>query len=201
MLLQICLPMKIHPIISVNRKLTSSILLINVTHLYLNSITINQLKLHYIHITFMLLTMVRSPDVRDEIRSFPARAHTMVLCAPDTAGPWSAVTIRHISINFPAYGGSLSYIIAQLIKRVVSFALNIRRLVLAKNIFIKMWYQGTNYLFWNHRSPNTPPIPSPSSNTVVIGTPAYNNSCPLSSQIDVMKEAGLRINPNSRAQL
>ena len=30
----------------------------------------------------------------------PARAVTIVLCAPETAGPWSAVTIRIISMNF-----------------------------------------------------------------------------------------------------
>ena len=29
----------------------------------------------------------------------------MVLCAPDTAGPWSAVIIKHISMNLHAYGG------------------------------------------------------------------------------------------------
>ena len=31
----------------------------------------------------------------------------MVLWAPDTAGPWSAVTIRHISMNWQAYLGNL----------------------------------------------------------------------------------------------
>lgn len=31
--------------------------------------------------------MVRRPDVRLEMRSLPARAHTMVLWAPETAGP------------------------------------------------------------------------------------------------------------------
>jgi hypothetical protein len=33
------------------------------------------------------LTIVRSPEARDDTRSFPARAQTIVLCAPDTAGP------------------------------------------------------------------------------------------------------------------
>ena len=51
------------------------------------------------------LTMVSSPETRDETRSFPALAQTMVLCAPETAGPWSAVIIRHISRNLQAYGG------------------------------------------------------------------------------------------------
>ena len=32
----------------------------------------------------------------------------MVLWAPDTAGPWSAVTIKHISMNWQAYFGNLS---------------------------------------------------------------------------------------------
>ena len=45
----------------------------------------------------MLLTIVRSPETSDETRSFPALAQTMVLCAPETAGPWSAVIMRHIS--------------------------------------------------------------------------------------------------------
>lgn len=31
----------------------------------------------------------------------------MVLWAPETAGPWSAVTIRHISMNWQAYLGNL----------------------------------------------------------------------------------------------
>jgi hypothetical protein len=33
----------------------------------------------------------------------PARAVTMVLCAPLTAGPWSAVTIKIISMNLVQY--------------------------------------------------------------------------------------------------
>ena len=53
------------------------------------------------------------------------------------------------------------------------------------------------YRFWNHRRPRTPPIPRSSLNTSVIGTPAYNNSCPLSSHIDVINDAGLRIRPSS----
>ena len=52
--------------------------------------------------------MVSRPEQRDDIRSFPALAVTMVLCAPDTAGPWSAVTIRHISMNLLAYCGNLN---------------------------------------------------------------------------------------------
>ena len=43
-----------------------------------------------------------SPEVRLEMRSLPARAQTIVLWAPDTAGPWSAVTIRTISMNLDA---------------------------------------------------------------------------------------------------
>ena len=45
--------------------------------------------------------------MREDTRSFPALAVTIVLWAPDTAGPWSAVTIRHISRNLQAYVGSL----------------------------------------------------------------------------------------------
>lgn len=45
--------------------------------------------------------------MRLEIRSLPARAQTMVLWAPETAGPWSAVTMRHISMNWQAYLGNL----------------------------------------------------------------------------------------------
>ncbi len=33
------------------------------------------------------LTMVNKPEAKHETRSFPARAHTIVLCAPLTAGP------------------------------------------------------------------------------------------------------------------
>ena len=51
--------------------------------------------------------MVSRPETRDDTRSFPALAVTMVLCAPDTAGPWSAETIRHISMNLQAYVGNL----------------------------------------------------------------------------------------------
>ena len=36
---------------------------------------------------FLFLTMVRRPDVRLEMRSLPARAQTIVLWAPETAGP------------------------------------------------------------------------------------------------------------------
>ena len=51
--------------------------------------------------------MVSSPEVRLETRSLPARAQMMVLWAPETAGPWSAVTIRHISMNWQEYLGNL----------------------------------------------------------------------------------------------
>lgn len=37
--------------------------------------------------------------------TFPARAVTIVLCAPATAGPWSAVSISTISMNRQAYSG------------------------------------------------------------------------------------------------
>lgn len=56
---------------------------------------------------YQVLTIVRRPEVRLETRSLPALAQTMVLWAPDTAGPWSAVTIRHISTNWQAYLGNL----------------------------------------------------------------------------------------------
>jgi len=49
-----------------------------------------------------VLTIVRRPDVREETRSLPALAVTIVLWAPDTAGPWSADTMRHISKNLQA---------------------------------------------------------------------------------------------------
>lgn len=32
-----------------------------------------------------------------------------------------------------------------------------------------------------------------------MGIPAYNNSCPRSSQMEVMKEAGFRMRPSSLA--
>lgn len=54
-----------------------------------------------------MLTIVRRPDAKHETKSLPARAHTIVLCAPLTAGPWSAVTIKHISKYLHAYLGSL----------------------------------------------------------------------------------------------
>lgn len=54
-----------------------------------------------------------------------------------------------------------------------------------------------NYLRWNQSRPSTPPIPRSSLNMSVIGIPAYNNSCPLSSQILVINDAGFRINPSS----
>jgi hypothetical protein len=46
-----------------------------------------------------------SPATSDEIRSLPARAVTMVLCAPDTAGPWSAIIWITSSMNSQAYLG------------------------------------------------------------------------------------------------
>ena len=49
--------------------------------------------------------MVSRPLQRAEMRSLPARAVTIVLCAPETAGPWSAVTMSTISMNLVAYGG------------------------------------------------------------------------------------------------
>ena len=51
--------------------------------------------------------MVSRPEASEETRSLPAREAMMVLCAPETAGPWSAVTIRHISRNLQAYEGNL----------------------------------------------------------------------------------------------
>lgn len=43
--------------------------------------------------------MVSNPLTTEEIKSLPARDVTMVLCAPLTAGPWSAVITKHISKN------------------------------------------------------------------------------------------------------
>lgn len=110
---------------------------------------------------FQVLTIVKSPLTSDETRSFPALAQTIVLCAPLTAGPWSAVTIKHISKNLQTYGGKQR---------------------------------------WNHKSDTTPPIPTFFVRTSEIGIPAYNNSCPRSSQIEVMNEAGLRIKPTMRKE-
>mmetsp|Transcript_46286 Transcript_46286/g.122861 ORF Transcript_46286/g.122861 Transcript_46286/m.122861 type:complete len:270 (-) Transcript_46286:2429-3238(-) len=50
--------------------------------------------------------MVNKPLHNEETRSLPARAETMVLWAPLTAGPWSAVTIKIISINFVHWTGN-----------------------------------------------------------------------------------------------
>mmetsp|Transcript_31995 Transcript_31995/g.62982 ORF Transcript_31995/g.62982 Transcript_31995/m.62982 type:complete len:246 (-) Transcript_31995:2481-3218(-) len=44
--------------------------------------------------------IVSRPLQSADTRSFPALAVTIVLCAPLTAGPWSAVTIKIISMNF-----------------------------------------------------------------------------------------------------
>lgn len=55
----------------------------------------------------------------------------------------------------------------------------------------------TSYLRWNQSSDSTPPIPMSSLKMSVIGMPAYSSSWPLSSQILVMKDAGLRIRPSS----
>ena len=49
---------------------------------------------------------VSKPEASDDTRSLPALAATIVLWAPATAGPWSAVTISTISTNFVAYAGS-----------------------------------------------------------------------------------------------
>lgn len=46
--------------------------------------------------------MVRRPETRALIRSLPARVVIMVFMAPDTAGPWSAVSMRTISKNLLA---------------------------------------------------------------------------------------------------
>mmetsp|Transcript_16763 Transcript_16763/g.23477 ORF Transcript_16763/g.23477 Transcript_16763/m.23477 type:complete len:221 (+) Transcript_16763:378-1040(+) len=50
--------------------------------------------------------MVNKPEHREETRSLPALAATMVLWAPETAGPWSAVTMSTISMNLLKYDGS-----------------------------------------------------------------------------------------------
>lgn len=61
------------------------------------------------------LTIVSSPLTTEEMRSLPARAVTMVLCAPDTAGPWSAVTISTSSKNLHAQSGSSRWNLRKLI--------------------------------------------------------------------------------------
>mmetsp|Transcript_91097 Transcript_91097/g.244282 ORF Transcript_91097/g.244282 Transcript_91097/m.244282 type:complete len:231 (-) Transcript_91097:87-779(-) len=50
--------------------------------------------------------MVASPEISEETRSLPARAATMVLWAPETQGPWSAVVMTHSSMNLDTYAGS-----------------------------------------------------------------------------------------------
>jgi hypothetical protein len=51
------------------------------------------------------LPIVKTPEANDKMRSLPARVGTMVFMAPDTAGPWSAVSMRTISMNLVAQGG------------------------------------------------------------------------------------------------
>merc|ERR1719426_13031 len=51
--------------------------------------------------------MVSKPEHKDEIKSLPARAATTVLCAPDTAGPWSAQIVKHISRKRKQLSGSM----------------------------------------------------------------------------------------------
>ena len=51
------------------------------------------------------LPMVNRPEASDEIKSLPAREATIVFMAPDTAGPWSAVSMSTISMNLVAHGG------------------------------------------------------------------------------------------------
>lgn len=48
--------------------------------------------------------MVSNPLHNDDTRSFPARAATIELCAPETQGPWSAQSI--IQLRFPAVGAT-----------------------------------------------------------------------------------------------
>lgn len=86
-------------------------LIINIAVLRVNSHLNKKLKLDFYSIfspkivmklTLIwqkILTIVNKPETKDDIKSFPARAHTIVLWAPLTAGPWSAVIIKHISIN------------------------------------------------------------------------------------------------------
>mmetsp|Transcript_67816 Transcript_67816/g.151895 ORF Transcript_67816/g.151895 Transcript_67816/m.151895 type:complete len:206 (-) Transcript_67816:1547-2164(-) len=49
--------------------------------------------------------MVAKPEINEDTRSFPALAATMVLWAPETQGPWSAVVITQSSMNFETYWG------------------------------------------------------------------------------------------------
>jgi hypothetical protein len=51
------------------------------------------------------LPVVKRPEANDEMRSLPARVATMVFIAPDTARPWSAVSMRTISMNMVTQGG------------------------------------------------------------------------------------------------
>merc|ERR1711871_542410 len=50
--------------------------------------------------------IVSKPEHNEEIKSFPARAATTVLCAPETAGPWSAQITKHISRKRKQVSGS-----------------------------------------------------------------------------------------------
>ena len=125
----------------------------------------------------IVLTMVSNPEAKHETKSFPARAQTMVLCAPLTAGPWSAVTIRTISKNLVAYFGKL------------------KNNILSRFSYPR--YRIQTNRFRNQSKLSTPPMPISSLITSVIGMPAYNNSWPRSSTILVIKLAGFRIKPSS----
>lgn len=64
------------------------------------------------------------------------------------------------------------------------------------NITFSISFHDT-HLRWNQSRPRTPPMPISSLNTSVMAMPAQMSSWPRSSQMLVMKEAGLRIRPNS----
>mmetsp|Transcript_658 Transcript_658/g.2759 ORF Transcript_658/g.2759 Transcript_658/m.2759 type:complete len:246 (+) Transcript_658:280-1017(+) len=106
--------------------------------------------------------MVSKPETRAETRSLPARAVTMALWAPLTAGPWSAVTIKIISMNLQ---------------------------------------QACGRRFRNQSKESTPPMPKFWLKTSEIVMPPYLSSSPRSSEMEEMKLAGLRTNPNFLAQV
>lgn len=50
--------------------------------------------------------MVVSPAMSEDLRSFPALAVTIAFVAPETAGPWSAISTRIVLRKLHAYSGS-----------------------------------------------------------------------------------------------
>lgn len=101
------------------------------------------------------LPMVNRPDANEETKSLPARVATIVFMAPETAGPWSAVSMRTISMNLVAQIGSPIRRYQQK-KECGKIYENLRRL--------------------NQRRETTPPRPISSLKTSEMRIPAYSSS-------------------------